>query len=97
VKRSLKFQFDNDIEDQTSFIKLLPQDLKHYVSLFIFEHIYKKIDYLDDKPMTFITWICPQMTPMVKSKDQFVFRDGDDVSCIYFLVGGKAGIVLPYY
>ena len=34
---------------------------------------------------------------MVKNKDQFIFQDADEVSCIYFLVGGNAGLVLPHF
>ena len=69
VKRSLKFQFDNDIEDQTRFVQQLPQDLKHYLSLFVYEHIYQNIEYLKDRPIVYITWLCPLLTPMVINKD----------------------------
>jgi len=67
------------------------------MSLFIYEHIYKKIDYLKDRPMVYVTWLCPQLIPMVKNRDQFIYQDGDEVSCIYFLIEGSAGLVLPHF
>jgi hypothetical protein len=69
VKRSLKFQYDNDIEDQTKFVQTLPQDLKLIVSLFIYESIYKHIDYLQNRPMMFLAQICPLLLPMIKEED----------------------------
>ena len=32
---------------------------------------------------------------MVKSKDEYIFFEEDDISCIYFLQEGKCGFVLP--
>lgn len=35
------------------------------------------------------------MKPLIKLKEQFVFFEGDDITCIYFMVHGDAGFVLP--
>mgnify|MGYP001483725029 CR=1 FL=1 len=32
---------------------------------------------------------------MVQSMDQYIFMEDDEVSCIYFLMDGDAGFVLP--
>ena len=45
--------------------------------------------------MVFIAWICPRLKPMVQNEDQHIFLDNDEVSCIYFLINGLAGYVLP--
>lgn len=45
--------------------------------------------------MVFIAWICPRLKPMVQNEDQYIFMDDDEVSCIYFLINGDAGYVLP--
>jgi hypothetical protein len=95
VKRSIKFQFKNDIEEESSFVQELPQDLKVTVSLFLYENLFKSIDFLYDRPMVFIAWICPRLKPMVQNEGQYIYKDDDEVSCIYFMIDGEAGYVLP--
>lgn len=41
VKKSIKFQYKNDIEDMISLVTTLPQDLRLEVTLFIFESTFK--------------------------------------------------------
>lgn len=41
VKKSLRYQYKNDIEDLLKFVEQLPQDLRIEVSLFIFEKTFK--------------------------------------------------------
>ena len=73
----------------------MPQDLKVTVSLFLYNSLFEKIDFLRERPMVFIAWICPRLKPMVQNMDQYIFMDDDEVYCIYFLISGEAGYVLP--
>ena len=43
----------------------------------------------------FISWVCPRLKPMIDSPGQYIYFEGDDVQCIYFLKEGKCGTVLP--
>ena len=78
-----------------TFVQTLPQDLILEVSMFIFESIFKQFEYFDNRPITFIAWICPLLKPIIRLKDQYIFFEGDDVACIYFFQKGHAGYVLP--
>lgn len=78
-----------------SFVTTLPQDLRLEVTLFIFESTFKNIHFFINRPVSFIAWICPLLKPLIKLKEQFVFFEGDDIQCIYFLQNGNAGYVLP--
>ena len=53
------------------------------------------MEYLKDKPINFITWICPLLKPLVKMSDQFIYYEGDAISAIYFHQTGTTGFVLP--
>ena len=86
-----------DIEDLQDFVESLPQDLRIEVSLFVFEETFKQIDYFKERPIAFIAWICPLLKPQVKSMDNYVYFEGDEITCIYFLKYGLAGYVLPRY
>ena len=63
----------------------------------MYNDLFEGIDFLKEKPMVFIAWICPKLKPMVLSPEQYIFMDDDEVSCIYFLINGEAGFVLPKY
>ena len=67
------------------------------VSLFLYQNIYSKLNFLMDKPLGFISWICPLMKTEVKNEGQYIFHDGDELTCIFFLISGEAGFVLPQY
>lgn len=77
------------------FVSTLPQDLRLEVTLFIFEKMFKNINFFINRPVSFIAWICPLLKPLIKLQDQFVFFEGDDIQCIYFLQNGNSGYVLP--
>ena len=95
IKKSISTLHNTDTGDLVKFLEELPHDLKLEASLFIYEKTFKKIIFLKDRPITFIAWICPILKPFIKSEDQYVFFEGDDISCIYFHKKGTVGYVLP--
>lgn len=95
VKKSLKYQYKNDIDDILNFVEELPQDLRIEMSLFIFEKTFKQILFFRSRPLSFVAWICPLLKPLVKLNDQYIFFEDDDITCIYFFKNGVAGYVLP--
>ena len=95
VKKSIKYQHNTDMDHIIHFVSKLPQDLRLEVNLFIFEKTFKQFKFFVNRPVSFIAWICPLLRPLIKSNDQYIFFEGDDISCIYFLQKGNAGYVLP--
>lgn len=75
----------------------LPHKLRLEVGLHIYERIFRKIHMFKGRSSAFIAWICPLLKPSLTTKKQYIFFEGDEVTCMYFLVKGKAGFVLPKY
>jgi len=50
---------------------------------------------LEDKNITFITWIIPLFKTEFYEKSEYVFNEGDNVEDIFFLHEGTANFVLP--
>lgn len=73
----------------------MPQDLKVDVTYFIFEKTFKELKFFQNRPVSLIAWICPLLRPMIKSKDEYIFFEEDDLTCIYFFQSGHAGYILP--
>lgn len=69
VKKSIKYQYKNDIEEMIQFVETLPKDLNLEVTLFIYESTFKQFEFFYDRPISFITWICPLLKPLIKSKE----------------------------
>ena len=62
LKQSLKYNYQ-DFEDYTNFVNELPYNLKIEVSLYLHEDTYKTMQFLQDKSMSYIAWICPLLKP----------------------------------
>ena len=97
AKQSLNYIFKNDLEELIKFVQDLPNDLQTEIMFFIFERTFNQLHFFKDKPLAFIVWVCPLLKPLFKSKNQYVFFEDDDISCIYFFKQGSAGFVLPKY
>ena len=63
--------------------------------MFVYEKMYKKIEYLQSRSSSFIAWICPNLMPIFQLQHEYIFFKGDDINYIYFLNEGKCGLVLP--
>ena len=37
------------------------------------------------------------MKPQIQGENQFIYNEGDEIQCVFFLVSGRAGFVLPQY
>ena len=88
LKSSLSFQANNDLEDIHNFSDALPHKLKVELSVHLYKSLYRKIIFLHEKSHSFVAWICPLLIPTVFCEEQYIFFEGDDVACIYFLTKG---------
>lgn len=98
MKVSLGFDFQKNIDKElTDFAELLPERLKIAINLYIHEERYKNIVYFQDKPNSFVSWICPLLIPGLYMEKSYIFQEGEKASCLYFLTKGESGFVLPAY
>ena len=73
----------------------LPQNLKIKLSHFIYEKTYEDIPFLQNKTNVFLCWVYPLIKSYLASEKEYVYFEGDEISCIYFLKKGECGFVLP--
>lgn len=65
--------------------------------MFIFEDLYKNINFFKNKSSSFISWACPLLKPSYIQTMQFIFLEQDHAKCLYFIKEGQASYVLPAY
>ena len=95
LKQALKYDYGKDVDDLNSYMLDLPYNLKIDLSLYLYSHKYKHIQFFKYKNKSFITWIFPLLRPFTATEHQYVFFEGDNVDGIYFMKEGSCGFVLP--
>ena len=75
----------------------MPGNLRTELSIYVYEQIYKKIGYLNNRSKNFIAWICPMLKPKVTTPNEMVYYEGDEVTAIYFIKSGMCDFILPKY
>jgi hypothetical protein len=96
LKQSIKYNSNKNTEDVNAFIADIPKNLAIELSLFVHESTYSKVKFLkNNSSESFLAWICPLIKAEFFNKQEYIYFDGDEVSCIYFLKHGSCGFVLP--
>lgn len=90
-------QNEEDYKQIQTFIEKLPQNLQIKMTICIHEARYKRIKFFNDKQKAFISWVCPLLKPWTYNSKQYIYREGDEVDNVFFLIKGTASFVLPKY
>jgi hypothetical protein len=75
----------------------LPYKLKVELAMEIHKRIYETINFLKFKEKSFIAWIGKLLRPINVQEQEYIIKEGEEVTEVYFLVQGIAGFVLPRY
>lgn len=97
IKKHIQNNNRQDMKSVSDFVSLLPHDLKTPLSIHIYEEVYTQVDFLKDKDLRFITWICPILKTRVAAPNEYIFYEGDQVTRVYFVKSGACNYVLPKY
>ena len=52
------------------------------------QELVRNVKFFRHKPPHFIAFLAPLLTPIKVEKDQYVYKEGDPIDEIYFLVAG---------
>lgn len=95
LKKSIRYNTSKNNEDVNDFINELPRNLAIELSLFVHESTYKKVYFLKNHASeSFLAWICPLLKPAIFDENEYVYFEGDEINCIYFVKQGELGFVL---
>jgi hypothetical protein len=76
----------------------LPHKLKLELAVVIHKKMLDNVPFFKDKKdKSFIAWIGSVIHPQSIQEEEYVFKDGEPIIEIYFLVKGAAAYVLPRY
>lgn len=98
LMKTIKYDHSkNQRGDISDFVAELPYKLRIDLSMEIHKTIYKVIDFFKEKEKSFIAWVGPLLKPYNTQELEYIYKEGDDIKEIFFLVNGVAGYVLPRF
>ena len=84
-------------KDFIMFLDELPYKIKIELATEIHKHMFESVSFFQGKEKTFIAWIGTVLRPMNISEQEYLYKEGEDIMEIYFMVKGAAAYVLPRF
>lgn len=76
----------------------MPLKYNIQLTLYVNEDKFKSVKFMQDKTLSFISWITSLMKPLSYNKNKFVFKEEEEITAIYFCMSDKAcSYVLPKF
>jgi len=74
-----------------------PQKIKQDLCVFLYADIYKQINFLKHKKISFTSWVCPLLKAWIVHENEYVYSEGDDIKVMYFNPNNCVSYVLPTF
>lgn len=75
----------------------LPHKLKLELAMVIHKSMYTSVLFFKEKDKSFIAWVARLIRPMNIEDQDYLYKEGDEIFEMYFLVKGSIGYVLPRF
>ena len=95
LAKTIKYDHSKKQRDILHFIDELPHKIKLELAMQIHNKTYANVAFFKDKDKSFIAWISTLIRPINSEAEDYIYKEGEEVIEIYFLVKGSAGYVLP--
>lgn len=86
IVNAVKYDHHQNSKDVQVFMDDLPTKLKIELAMAIHSKMYANIKFLQGRDHTFIAWIGTYLRPINVQGSDYIFREAEDISEIYFLV-----------
>jgi hypothetical protein len=75
----------------------LPHKLKMELAMAIYAKMFQNVKFFKMKQKAFVIWVGQAVRPMNVQEEEYVFKEGEKIIEMYFIVGGAVSYVLPRY
>ena len=97
LAKSIKYDHSKKQKDNLQFMQELPHKLKLELAMVIHQKMYSTVAFFQDKDKSFIAWVARLIKPINVEDEDYIYKEGEEIVEIYFLVKGAAGYVLPRF
>lgn len=94
IEKVLKYDHSKNDEFELSFLNEVPQRLKVELSFRMYRKYIEKLPFFQNQNGHFISFVCPMLIPRFIPENEILYREGDPINGIYFLLKGKIGMIL---
>ena len=95
IEKVLKYDHSKKEDFELSFLNEIPQRLKVELSKLIYNKYIEKLQFFNSNNNDhFISFVCPLLVPRFLPANEIIYREGDPINGIYFIVSGKVGMIL---
>ena len=97
LRLALNYDHSKNADEQVNFVAALPAGLKVELSIVMHSNLVKSIKFFQHKQPHFIAFVVPMLRPMKVESGSYIYKEGDPIDEIYFLVSGQAGYALSNF
>lgn len=97
LTKTIRYDHSKKSKNYDLFMEELPSKLRLELALAIHESMYSNVAFFMGKDKSFIAWITRHIRPMHVGETDYIYKEGEEIFEIYFLVSGTVGYVLPRF
>ncbi|TNV87316.1 hypothetical protein FGO68_gene16420 [Halteria grandinella] len=97
IVKAVKYDHRQNSKDVHEFMEELPAKLRIDLAMAIHKKMYSNIKFFQDKDNNFIAWVGTFLRPINVQEKDYIYKEGEDITEVYFVVTGSAGYVLPRF
>jgi hypothetical protein len=94
IRRFIKSDFNDMQNTNRKLIGTLPPQLRADLSYLIHKEKVQSLPFFRVQSQKFIGYISQFLTPAKFTKGNYIYEEGDEADCIYFITKGKVGYIL---
>ena len=94
ISRALEYEHRNHDKELAGILQDLPVGIKHELLLLIYEEKVCKNFFFKSKSLAFIAWVAPKLHPIQIQQNEFIYKENEFASEMYFIIKGKLSINL---
>ena len=97
LRKVLKYDHKKNQLDRLTFLDELPHNLKVKLSYEMHYNVISKFPFFKNKPEEFIAHIGALLKPVHIAEGEYIYKEGEPISDIYFLTEGQVAFVLSEF
>lgn len=97
IIRQIRYDHSKQAKDLSQFMDELPHKLKRNLAMTIYSKKFQHVQFFSRKESSFIIWVGTAIRPVKLEEGDYIYKEGEKILEMYFIVNGEVSYVLPRY
>lgn len=94
LTQAIEYEHRNSPKEVEELINGLPSTLRTQLLIVIYSKLIENNAFFEGKTDHFVAWVAPQLQPTRIVEDEYIYREGDPISEMFFVIRGEVAYVL---